>query len=165
MTWWVLLLLNWLTPLMLSWAYVLFALIPGWIRFYRYAGKLTWAFDLQDEKIDSWYTRAWAGWGGFGAMSIVILRDRPDQVPRYGVTLAHECRHSMQIWVLGLLQPILYVLISAVLLATAKLGLTPSVHPYLDNPFERDARRAAGQQVDIPRHQWRRGPDDYWPWW
>ena len=156
---------NWLIPLILSWLYVLFAWIPGWIHFYGYVGGLTWAFDLQDEHVDNWYTRAWAGWAGFGAMSVILLRDRPSQNERYGTTIAHEKRHSMQIWTLGLLQPILYITCSICLFITAKMGITPHIHPYLDNPFERDARRAAGQKVDIPTHEWSRGPKDHWPWW
>jgi len=162
---WVLLLANWLIPLILSWLYVLFAWIPGWIHFYGYVGGLTWAFDLQDETIDNWYTRAWAGWAGFGAMSVILLRDRPSQDERYGTTIAHEKRHSMQIWTLGLLQPILYITCSIFLFITAKMGMTPHIHPYLDNPFELDARHAAGQKVDIPPDEWPRGPKDHWPWW
>jgi hypothetical protein len=165
--WISIVLANWLVPLVLSWAYILFAWIPGWIEFYRYAGGLTWAFDLQDEKVDNWYTRAWAGWGGFGAMTVVILRDRPSQSPggRYTQILAHEVRHSKQVLCLGMIQPVLYMLFSLTLLLTSKLlKFTPDTHPYYDNPFERDARWAAGQQVNIPRSKWYRGPDDYWPW-
>jgi len=165
MTWELLILANWFVPLALSWAYVLFAWIPGWIRFSGYVGSMTWAFDLQDETVDNWYTRAWAGWAGFGAMSVIILRDRPSQDERYGTTIKHECRHSVQVWALGLLQPVLYILFSLALFLSAKAGLTPELHPYLDNPFERDARKAAGQEVNIPRNRWHRGPNDYWPWW
>jgi len=38
-------------------------------------------------------------------------------------------------------------------------------HSYYDNKFEIEARRAAGQQVVIPRSEWAYGPKDRWIWW
>lgn len=155
---------NWAVPLVLSWLYVLPLFALGWIKFYRRQGLL-WIFTLDDETRSNGYVAAWRNWAGLGLMTVAIIRDTPEQHDRYAVTIEHEGRHSKQILVLGSIQPILYTTFTLVLLLTAKLGLTPRLHPYLDNPFERDARRAAGQPVDIAPKDWPQGDDDYWPWW
>ena len=73
--------------------------------------------------------------------------------------IIHERQHVLQQYWFGLLQPVLYVLFCAVIWVTM-----PEKHSYYDNPFEKDARRAAGQDVDIPREKWK-DPNDRWYWW
>jgi hypothetical protein len=145
--------------------YILPAWALGWIRLDGSADFLVAQFSVNDETVKNWYTRFWKDWGGFGGPCVVILKDDPKDSSRYARTLLHERRHAFQILCLGIFQPVIYILISGALWVSAKVGISPDTHPYLDNPFERDARKAAGQMVDIPREMWRRGPSDHWPWW
>lgn len=99
-----------------------------------------------------WHKR----WSGVSIGSVIIIN------PFYqsAQTRLHERRHSDQVFLFGVLQPILYVLSTLVIYL-----FFWNLHAYLDNPFERDARRHAGQQVDIPRSEWMHGPNDRFPWW
>ena len=52
------------------------------------------------------------------------------------------------------------------ILVTQKIKGAPyTKHAYYDCIFERLARKAAGQLVDIPANQWSWGDKDLWPWW
>jgi hypothetical protein len=153
--------INWLTPLFFSWAYILFAWIPGWIRFYKFQHGVVF-FELREEEFGwaHWYMKLWQDWAGAAVMGASILRDTIEEKPRYTVTMVHEGRHSLQIFILGLLQPIAYVSHSVFIFLFQK-----DKHAYHDNWFERDARRAAGQLVEIPRDRWMHGRSDRWSWW
>jgi hypothetical protein len=114
----------------------------------------------------SWYAKAWQDWYGVGLFCQIIHRDEADTDDDAYVaeTIHHEMRHVLQWVILGLLFPVLYVLHFAWLLVVESLKAAPERHPYLDNWFERDARRAAGQVVDVARGHWPHGPDDLNPW-
>lgn len=118
--------------------------------------------DRQLDLMEPWHARAWSDWAGVGMYWFMIYRDRPaawddDWVPR---TIAHESAHCSQYAILGSLHTILYALHVLFIYAFQK-----DKHPYLDCWAERQARRQAGQQVDIPREKWPQGPKDRWPWW
>lgn len=74
-------------------------------------------------------------------------------------TLAHERRHAEQFYKLGLAWPILYAAHAITL-----YFLFWDRHPYYDNYFEWDARKAAGQPLDIKWEKWE-GSADRWIWW
>lgn len=92
------------------------------------------------------------GWRGFAVGAVIFIGE--DCTDR---TLVHEERHVLQQMVFGVFQPILYVLISLFIYA-----FVWNKHSYYDNLFERDARKAAGQRVDIPKSYWK---GDRWIWW
>jgi hypothetical protein len=75
-------------------------------------------------------------------------------------TIRHEYRHVQQQCWLGILMPVLYVLFSCAIWLWWHAR-----HAYYSNPFERDARRYAGQNVEIDSSRWPDGPRDRWPWW
>jgi hypothetical protein len=80
-----------------------------------------------------------------------------DLNPEEKSTLVHERRHALQTYVFGIFQPILYVIFTLWIFAFHR-----SKHSYYDNPFERDARRTAGQNMmdDI---NW--AGKKRWLWW
>lgn len=114
-------------------------------------------FVVKEETAAAWFLSLWGGWWGHALPTFIVTRHDTDD-PRFKRTLVHECRHVWQLFVFWIFQPIIYVL------HTLYLYLFTNRHAYYDNCFERDARRAAGQQVDIPPEQWR-DPKDRWPWW
>jgi len=105
---------------------------------------------------DKWLSRKMSsgGWAGFAVGPVMFVSAKHAESDR---TLVHEERHVLQQMVFGVFQPILYVLISVFIWC-----FIWTKHSYYDNPFERDARRAAGQRIDIPKHFWK---GDRWAWW
>jgi hypothetical protein len=83
-----------------------------------------------------WLLKLWAGWGGHAIGDVIVVQ--PFVISE---TVEHELEHVRQCRTLGIFQPILYGLFWIAI----KLGC-PRSNPYRDNPFEREARRAAGQE-------------------
>jgi len=112
-----------------------------------------------DNKSD-FFRESMPGWYGFvaGCHIIVVDYDRDD--PKYKEYMDHEnWGHVIQNYILGILFYPLYGLFTGFILVFLK-----NRHSYLDNPFERWARRVAGQKVEIPREEWTDGPNDRFPW-
>lgn len=104
-------------------------------------------------------TRLWRwmdknGWNGWASGPFVTMRGSTIR------GLKHEDRHVQQQLVFGPLHYPLYVLASVFIWIVLR-----DHHSYYDNPFETDARRYAGQQIDIPKSQWKDGIADRWAWW
>ena len=118
----------------------LFTLLGWYQRLGQRDDALVWL--LNADKAPAWLNKKWTRWGGHTLGQVVVMKYNPD-TDRGRVTLRHEQEHVHQCMVLGIFQPILYGL--------AYLGLMTCrhAHPYYDNPFEIDARRAAGQVVDV----------------
>lgn len=93
-------------------------------------------------------------WRGMSVGWFVFYRDN-DSYSNPTVR-THERQHLRQQLILGIFQWIAYLLVSVVIW----MGC-PNLHAYAANPFELDARRAAGQGTDDI------GPKngDRWPWW
>lgn len=139
-------------------SYVLPLVIFGQIRFWAwYRGSIAVpVFVTKDD--DSWWVRLWRDWFGWGGPWVIILKNAARaNVAR---SLVHEFQHVLDQAIFGVFFYPLYVMISVVLWIFYK-----DKHAYLDNWFERRARKAAGQRVDIPRSQWMHGENDRWPWW
>ncbi len=130
-----------------------FALM-GWV---RWAGFGRWSIKL--EVVNGCWLDQRMGKGGWIAWASGVFT-----CYRFGFkdsvsTETHEERHVIQQMILGVLQPVMYFLSSVWLWLFRR-----DLHSYYDNPFERDARRAAGQEEDIPRSRWP-NPNDRWSWW
>ena len=123
---------------------LIYATLFTWAGWYSRLGPrgdaLVW--QLNADKSPAWLNAKWQRWGGHTIGNVVVMKYSPD-TDRGRVTLRHEQEHVHQCMVLGAFQPILYGL--------AYLGLLTCrhAHPYYDNPFEIDARRAAGQVIDV----------------
>lgn len=168
MTWWQIVLLvvgiNWGLTL-LSWAY---PLIMGLIfkdfvfdGFYGIFPKFRLATkEDTDDPIEPWHANAWRDWNGVGLHWYMCYR-RPH--PR---TIIHEGTHLWQQFFCGLMFWVIYFGHMLWILITQRIKGKPyTKHPYLDCVWERQARKRAGQLVDIPPSQWMHGKDDLWPWW
>jgi len=140
-----------------------FYVLPMWLIF-RDLVFVRWAqygvaeFILADKDLEKWYVRLWRDWGGWGGPGMFIWKG--DRTTLICTTRLHELCHVEQQFRWGIFFYPAYLLSSVFIWLFQR-----SRHAYLDNPFEREARKAAGQLVDIPRDQWPHGPRDHWPWW
>lgn len=117
----------------------------------------------------SWYAQQWKEWLGWSGPCVVVVRSIASEYPHLPSdeiatidlrTLNHELRHAQQQFLFGPLHYPMYGLMSLWIFLFVKFR-----HAYLDNPFERDARKHAKQKVNIPPEQWPQGSKDRWPWW
>jgi hypothetical protein len=132
----------WAAPLTLvGIVYVTFFTMLGW--YYpmgRHGDAFVW--QLRHHVAPKWFEHWWMRWGGHTIGNIVVMKTDIFS-PRGTITLRHEQEHVRQCMTLGIFQPILYGI------ASLALHFCEHAHPYYDNPFEVDARRAAGQVVDV----------------
>ena len=168
----------WLLPAtVLVWTfYVLPVWATGNIEFEE-AKNFVVVFKLK--KRDSWYARLWKKWWGWSGPCVYIYRDTGHILEelsevnelyklyideQVSITKKHELRHCDQQFVFGPLHYPLYFICSAGIWIWAT-ATNADKHSYLDNPFEKDARKHAGQMVNIPRAYWPDGKNDRNPWW
>lgn len=136
--------LGWLWALPLTLCgliYVTAFTVLGW---YTNEGRkddaLVWF--VNNDLMPSWLRYSWRHWAGHTIGNVVVLNGNLDT--HHGrMALRHEQEHVRQGMVLGVFLPIFYGL------AYVGLKFCLHAHPYYDNPFEIDARRAAGQVVDV----------------
>lgn len=113
---------------------------------------------LWDIKNDGWFCRVFFTGRGFGGFSwgnnILVIDSDPERWTR---SVLHEEAHCLQWYIWGIFYPLVYGLVYLWI-----WSVQPGKHPYYDHPFERAARKRAGQLVDIPREMWR---VKRWIWW
>lgn len=158
----------WLLPMtVIVWAFYVLPLMWKDLRFVGWADFLVAHFTVKSKH--SWYAKAWRDWLGWSGPCVVVTRsvaDEYEHLPSAKIeeidarTLKHELRHCQQQFVFGALHYPLYGLASLWIWLFVKWK-----HSYLDNPFELDARRYAGQKVRIPIEEWPDGSKDRWAWW
>ena len=120
--------------------YVLLFNMMGWYSYHGVEGDaLVWL--VKADKSPAWLMSLWKRWGGHTVGNVVVLKYTPAEKP---IILVHEQKHVDQCMRLGPFQPILYGLTYLAIW----LGC-PGSDPYYTNSFEVDARRTAGQIVDI----------------
>lgn len=131
----------WASPLtLLGVTYAGFFSAFGWYRWVRIEGdSLVWTtvFDKCPLAICSF----WQAWAGHAIGNVIVMNEKYLEKKKF---LMHELKHVDQMMILGIFQPIIYGLCYVGI----KLGCLGS-DPYYDNPFEIDARRYAGQIVDV----------------
>lgn len=112
----------------------------GWYRWHKVEeDSLVWVTSI--DNCPSIVKNYWKSWAGHAMGNVIVLNEKSLSKP--GVLL-HEQKHVDQMMILGIFQPIIYGLCYVGI----KLGCSGS-DPYYDNPFEIDARRHAGQIVDV----------------
>jgi hypothetical protein len=79
---------------------------------------------------------------GIAVGNVVLLNVSPATI-RGKIVLRHEAEHVRQAMYLGIFYPVLYFA------CWLLLHVCAYAHPVYDNPFEIDARRAAGQVIDV----------------
>jgi hypothetical protein len=122
---------------------LLYALSFHALSWYRWKGvegdALVWEID--NDKLPAFLKRSWQEWAGHTIGNVVVLNETYSAEPSL---LQHELVHVRQCMRLGIFQPILYV----INYLSIKIGC-PDAHPYFDNSFEIEARRATGQTIDV----------------
>lgn len=153
---------SWLLPATIFvWTFYIFpAWALKWIRFDGSPELLVAAFVVRKHKAHPWYSKYWEDWSGWSGPCVVITKEDPDDNLRYKRTLKHELRHCQQQFLFGVFHYPLYALASIAIWVAY-----PDLHPYYDNPFEVDARKAAGQVVHIPKSHWGKSAKKRWNWW
>lgn len=142
----------WASPITLP-VFLLY-ILPLWVlRLYRYDGwddvAWVWTFDVRAARKRGWLARflerRWRRWNGGALGNIIILKNKP-QRSSAGLrrTRIHEKEHVYQVMVLGIFQPVIY----AINYIVGRWALD-NTDGYYDNIFEIDARRKAGQLIDI----------------
>lgn len=152
----------WLLPMtVLVWVIYILPLWLIWrdLKFVRWAKYGVAEFILAERALEAWHARLWRDWAGWGGPCCFVWKGDPHAV--MSRTRLHELEHCRQQFVWG---PLFY---PVYLLASVWIWLAGPAdkNAYYDNPFERAARKAAGQRVDIPPAHWRDGKGDRWPWW
>lgn len=170
--------INWVIPFLLSFTY---AAIMTWI-FKDYVfegiayGMLCFRLvnpGAEEEEVgdplEPWHVKLWLDWGGLALMGVMFYRDKPGERDDAWVarTKVHEGNHGMWSLILG---AVIYFSIYGGhmlgIFVTQKVKGKPyTKHPYYDCVFERLARGAAGQIVNLTPDQWTWGKKDLWPWW
>jgi len=147
----------WLALPVGSWVYILILKLAGDIEFVRW--EYWWASRWSLISQHSWYAKKWARWKGVGLWLAMIINDRDLIGSRLATCIRHEGRHSYIWFFLGGWGYVAYVAHSVFI-----FFFRPDQHTHIHNWFEIDARKFAGQRVEIPRSQWKDGPDDRVPW-
>jgi hypothetical protein len=154
----------WLLPAtILVW---LFYILPLWaLGCIRYIGqKETIIAKFQLVNQGSWYARRWKDWWGWSGPCVLILRrDIEEQsLLDWHKTILHELEHCYQQFRWGVFHYPAYLSASVFIYFFEK-----EKHSYFDNPFERNARKAAGQPVEVDKKYWDYGTteEDRWAWW
>ena len=114
---------------------------------------------IWDVSNDSWlYSKMHGrGWYGFTLGNNVIVND---DIEAKKVSLTHENEHVIQNYIFGIFfLPVYFLLMLGIFI------FLPEKHSYIDHPFERMARRAAGQKLEYTRDEWPHGSSDRWTWW
>ena len=106
----------------------------------------------------SWLDKRYK-YGGQAMGAFVLLNRNLTDKQRKRIMI-HEETHVLQQYALGIFQPVVYVLASVFIYI-----FMPKKHSYYDNPFERQARKRAGQIVNIPPEDWTGGSNDRWLFW
>ena len=154
---------------------------------YRPKGERTAITHWYETVEGSWFEKKFP-YGGMAIGPLVVLKRELTTGQRTRI-MDHEETHVIQGAIQGTLWPVLYVIIVLAadwplrtLLGVIPLALSTQPicyilssvfiwiflrkrHAYYDNPYERQARARAGQNVEVPPSGWRDGPDDRWLWW
>ena len=120
-----------------------YASMLNFVGYYKWHGihgnALVWIVD--SEKSPNWLRKLWKSWAGHAIGNVVVLKNNPQDKP---IVLKHEQRHVEQVMRLGVFQPIVYFISSFAIYVACD-----DSDPYYSNPFEIDARRHAGQIIDV----------------
>lgn len=141
----------WLLPVTLLWwsLYVIPLWVLGAIKKQVSSEFLIMEFSLNMNSKLIWYVNAWRNWAGWGGPCVIICKGLEDtEIGAREKIRRHEFEHCFQQFRLGVFFYLYYAAAWLWILAFTKR------HPYLDNPLEVAARRAAGQAVNVPRDSW-----------
>jgi len=124
---------------------LVYACVFSALKWYKFIGVRgdTLVWQLNAEKAPVWLEKAWASWGGHTVGTVIVVKNNPDD-NRGKTTLLHEQEHARQCMILGPLWPLAYGLIMLAMKVSCR-----NADAYFSHPFEVDARRAAGETIDV----------------
>lgn len=120
--------------------YVLLFWLFGWYRWKRFH-DVSMVWEWNETITPKFLQKMWGTFVGHAIGNVVVVKGTYDRIEP---AIVHENEHVWQCMRLGIFQPIMYFLN----LITIWLGCRNSNH-YYSNPFEIDARRGAGQLIDV----------------
>ena len=147
----------WVLPVnILAWIWLLYLKFSGQVQTVMWCDNLALVWDIDN---DSRFFKRMKGWYGFTIGSNIVCID---VYPRslYSEHLVHEEGHVYQQYIFGILFFPVYILTSVFM-----YFFLPKTSPYIDNFFEKWARKHAGQPVQIPSEDRAKYMKDRWPWW
>lgn len=132
----------WALPLsILGFAYVYAFEALGWYKWHSTKDDaLVWCVEY--DSLPDYIKKLWVNWEGHAVGNVIVLRYPPEEKP---AVFQHELAHVRQSMRLGVFHPLIYTLVYLGI----KWGCDESSDPYWSNIFEVDARRSAGQLVDV----------------
>jgi len=147
----------WVLPVnILVWIWLLYLEFTGQVQSVSFCSNLSLIWDIDNRS--SFYKRM-KGWYGFTLGSNIVCIDVYPKA-LYATHIRHETGHVYQQYIFGVLFFPVYILTSVFM-----YFLLPKTSPYIDNFFEKWARKYAGQMVKIPSEDRERYMKDRWPWW
>lgn len=122
--------------------YVCLFTLLGWYKHHGIEGDaIVWI--VKQDVAPTWLLSVWKRWAGQTIGNVVVLKCDPG-TKLWDTILIHESEHVAQCMRLGIFQPVMYALIYLSIKIACR-----SADAYFDHSFEVDARRAAGQVIDI----------------
>lgn len=113
----------------------------GWIDYSGWIGH-AWFFVINKERMPKFLIHAMKN-DGHCIGNIILMKQLPNVSKQTQITASHELARAEQYMRLGIIFPLAYEFCSIV----NKIGCPRN--DFYDNPFEIDARRAAGQIIDV----------------
>jgi len=149
--------LVWLTYILPLWA-------VGEIKYEGRPHRFIWVFENPISPLSK-YDRLWKKWSGWSGPCVYIYKkhDGPEGPLYDAVTRKHELKHCADQFNWGIFFYPAY-LVSSAWVGIKNLWNKDKKHMYINNYFEKRARKEAGQHVNIPRDKWPDGPEDFNPW-
>lgn len=143
----------------LAWAWLLYMKRKGTFESVEWDWD-GWCLHWDVSNDSDFYKNTMEGWWGFVLGSNIIYVDYFPKLALDKQHIKHEKTHVLQNYIFNIFFYPIYYLHSLYLWI-----FKWEKNVYYDNFFERWARRAAGQRVDIPPEDWTNGPNDRCPWW
>ena len=139
---WLVVGMLWCSPItILGGLYVSLFSVLGW---YDYSGWIdhAWFFVMNKSRMPRFLVNVMKN-DGHCIGNIIVMKQLPNMSKQTQISASHELARAEQYMRLGVFLPFAYRMCSLV----AKLGCPRN--DFYDNPFEIDARRAAGQIIDV----------------
>jgi len=134
----------WASPLTLAClTYVSVFWALGW---YKYHGieRDALVFCPVPDRVKGPLKAYWDRWGGHCIGNVIVADADPADTAKWDRLLTHEGQHVKQVMRAGIFWALMYGLNALFIWLCC-----PSSHYYWSNPCEIDARRAAGQLIDV----------------
>lgn len=115
----------------------------GWYSYHGFE-RTAFVFRPDHNKVKGPLKTYWDRWGGHAIGCVIVADADPVNKRRWEQLLTHEGQHVIQAMRGGIFWAVAYILNLLFI-----WWMCPTSNLYYDNPMEVDARRAAGQTIDV----------------